>query len=99
MVSNSGIVLDTWISLRIYLLIIFGPSLLLIWLAGIKRAHDSGAPEWLASAPVVFLVYPHLFTFVFALLCTIYLLKDPGEEGINEYGSNPAQPYESQLEI
>ncbi|MCH5238143.1 MAG: DUF805 domain-containing protein [Muribaculaceae bacterium] len=99
LLHDNGIELESGLQIRLFLAVTLGPSLGLIWLAGKKRAHDSGAPEWLALAPVSLILWPHLFTLVFAILGTLYLLKDASEEGVNEYGTNPNIPYDTQIEM
>ena len=92
-IEANGIFLYTDWDYRIYTGIVFGPSIALLVLAGIKRAHDAGSPDWLAYAPVAYIIWPNIFLLIFGILGTLYLIKDPSEEGVNEYGTNPSDVY------
>ena len=96
-ISENEIIIETGLQERIFLICTLGPSIVLVFLAGQKRVHDAGSPEWLAFAPVVLILYPHLFTLIFAILGTIYLLKDRSEDKINEYGTIPSLHYDKQI--
>lgn len=96
-IANGIEIESTWQE-RVYTWIVYGPSILVIILAGTKRAHDAGSPEWLSCAPIAFLVWPNLLLLVFGFLGSLYLIKDPSEPGINEYGTVPNQAYEPQIE-
>ena len=90
--ANDILLYTSW-DYRIYTGVVFGPSIILLVLAGIKRAHDAGSPDWLAYAPVAYIIWPNIFLLIFGILGTLYLVKDPSEEGVNEYGTNPSDVY------
>ena len=71
----------------------------IIIVAGIKRTHDIAVPWYWSVMVVLPFWWTNLFTIGIGLACFIFLVKDKGLEGINEHGSNPAQPYNSQLEF
>ena len=75
------------------------PSLYLLIVAGIKRAHDSGVSWWYSLAVVALLFVINIFTIVLGIAGCVFLFKDKGEEGINEYGSNPSEPYHQQIQL
>ncbi len=85
--------------LYIYAFACMIPSAYLAVAAGVKRTHDTRVSPWYSLAPLVLLFYLNIFTLVLVCAGLIYLLKDAGEEGINEYGSNPAQPYDEQVRL
>ena len=95
--ASNDITIETSWEERIFTWIVFGPSVAFLIFAGTKRAHDAGSPEWLAYAPVAYLVWPHLFLLIFGILGTLYLIKDPSEPGINEYGTSPSMAYDQQI--
>lgn len=74
------------------------PSYILI-VAGIKRTNDAGLPTIWAWVPVIAFWWNNIFVIVAAFFCLFYLLKDKGEQGVNEHGANPAEPYHTQLDF
>ena len=102
-----GIYTDLMAPIEIVLLSLFIsiPSAYLLLAAGIKRINDTRSPKWIAYVPVVFLVLlslgilPGILPMGIVVLACIYLFNEPGEEGVNEHGSNPAQPYDEQIRI
>lgn len=77
-------------------LIALAPSYILLC-GGIKRAHDMGVSSYWGWIPVLALWWTNFFLIALAIGCFVYLVKDRGMDGINEHGSNPAEPYEAQL--
>lgn len=75
------------------------PSVYLAIAAGVKRANDTRVSKWYALVPLIPLFFLNVFTFIVMCVGGIYLFKDPGEEGVNEHGSNPAQPYDEQIDL
>lgn len=80
-------------------LLCMAPSLYLLIVAGIKRAHDSGVSWWYSLAVVALLFVINIFTIVLGIAGCVFLFKDKGEEGINEFGSNPSEPYHQQIQL
>lgn len=75
------------------------PSIYIVIAAGIKRTHDSGVSGWYSLIPLIPLFFLNIITFVFFCAGCIFLFKDKGEEGVNEHGSNPTEPYNEQIRI
>ncbi|MDE5652937.1 MAG: DUF805 domain-containing protein [Muribaculaceae bacterium] len=75
------------------------PSAYIAIAAGVKRTHDTRVSSWYALTPLIPLFFLNVFTLVICCAGCIYLFKDAGEEGVNEHGSNPAQPYAEQLQF
>ena len=67
--------------------------------AGIKRAHDSGVSSWYSLVPLIPLFFLNIITFILFCAGCVFLFKDKGEEGVNEHGSNPTEPYNEQIRI
>lgn len=65
----------------LFLVICVGWNIVLIF-QGIKRCHDVGYSGWFILIP---------------LFNPFYLLFVEGNDGVNEYGSNPKQNYKSQV--
>ena len=74
------------------------PSYILV-VAGIKRANDAGLPTIWGWLPVIALWWNNIILIVAAGFALFYLFKDKGEQGVNEHGANPAEPYESQIAL
>jgi hypothetical protein len=59
--------------------------------------------HWYALIPVVVAFYlmlgiiPGIIPILIGIAGCVYLFKDAGEDGINEHGSNPVQPYSEQI--
>ena len=81
------------IAVVLYLLLLHGI------VAGIKRAHDSGVSSWYSLVPLIPLFFLNIITFILFCAGCVFLFKDKGEEGVNEHGSNPTEPYNEQIRI
>ncbi len=98
-----GITIESIAGLYILTLAAMIPSIYLMLAAGIKRTHDTRVSVWFALIPVVVAfclmlgIIPGLIPLIVGIVGCIYLFKDAGEEGVNEHGSNPVQPYVEQL--
>lgn len=75
------------------------PSVYLSVAAGVKRAHDTRVSSWYSLVPLIPLFFLNIITFFLFCVGCIYLFKDAGEDGINEHGSNPTQPYGEQISL
>ena len=75
------------------------PSVYLAIAAGVKRTHDTRVSSWYSLVPLIPLFFLNIITFVIFCAGCIFLFKDDGEDGVNEHGSNPVQPYAEQLQI
>ena len=75
------------------------PSAYLAMAAGVKRAHDAEVSAWYALTPLIPVFFLNIITFVLFCAGCIFLFANRGVDGINEYGSNPTQPYKEQLEF
>ena len=73
------------------------PSAYIAIAAGVKRAHDTNVSSWYSLTPLLPLFLLNIFTILAFVVGCIYLFKEAGEEGVNEHGSNPVQPYDEQL--
>ena len=89
--------LDSERNRAIYTLLCALPILYIIIAAGVKRAHDTRVQWWYSLTPIIILFYLNIITAVIAIFGCIYLFKDKGEEGVNEHGTNPSQPYQEQI--
>lgn len=89
---SGGLISNIFISF-----VVFAIPCYIAVIAGIKRTNDVGLPRSWAFLPVLFLFWPNLITLLLFLFSFFYLIKDKGEDGINEHGSNPDRPYEQQL--
>lgn len=98
LISN-GVYIESRAELFLWGFIGFLPGMYILVVAGIKRAHDSGARWWYSLAVVALLLVINIFTIVLGIAGCIFLFKDKSEEGVNEYGSDPTQAYNSQLEF
>lgn len=74
------------------------PTYILI-VAGIKRTHDMGVPWYWSLLVVLPFWWFNLITGLLGAFCLVYLIKDKGMEGVNQYGANPVEPYATQLEF
>lgn len=75
----------------------FLPPAYITVVAGIKRTHDTRVPTWYAFTPIIALFFLNIFTVVVCLFGFIFLFKDEGEDGVNQHGTNPIQPYDQQI--
>lgn len=75
------------------------PSVFLAIAAGVKRTHDTRVSTWYSLVPLIPLFFINIITIVLFCAGCVYLFKDKGEDGINEYGSNPTQSYSEQLKF
>lgn len=73
------------------------PSVYIAIASGIKRTHDTRASCWYSLVPLIPLFLINVITIVFFCAGCVFLFKDKGEDGVNEHGSNPVQPYAEQL--
>ena len=73
------------------------PSVYLAIAAGVKRTHDTRVSNWYSLVPLIPLFFLNIFTFIIFCAGCVFLFKDAGEEGVNEYGTNPTQPYSEQI--
>lgn len=89
--------LDSERNRAIYTIACAIPTLYIIIAAGIKRTHDTRVQWWYSLTPIIILFYLNIITAVIAVFGCIYLFKDKGEEGVNEHGTNPSQPYQEQI--
>ena len=70
-----------------------------IVLAGIKRTNDAATLTWFAYVPVIGLFIGGVIMYVLLCVSGFFLFFAKGEDGINRHGSNPAQPYDQQLQF
>ena len=75
------------------------PCVYLAFAAGVKRPHDTRVSRWYSLVPLIPLFFLNVITFVIFCAGCIFLFKDAGEDGVNEHGSNPTQPYAEQLQL
>ncbi|MDE7345179.1 MAG: DUF805 domain-containing protein [Muribaculaceae bacterium] len=98
-----GITIESNVGLYIFTLGAMLPSVYLMLAAGIKRTHDTRVSVWYALIPVIVAlclmlgIIPGLIPILIGIAGCVYLFKDAGEDGVNEHGSNPVQPYAEQL--
>lgn len=98
-----GITIESSGGLLVFSLVALIPSVYLMLAAGIKRTHDTRVSVWYSIIPVVVAlclllgIIPGLIPILIGLAGCVYLFKDAGEDGVNEHGSNPVQPYSEQL--
>lgn len=104
-VQISGVAIESTFGIYLLALVSMLPSMYLMLAAGIKRTHDTRVSVWYALIPVVvscclmFGLIPGIIPILIGIAGCVYLFKDKGEYGVNEYGSNPVQPYEEQLRL
>ncbi len=70
----------------------------LIIIAGLKRCHDAGVDWWYATIPIVVLFVMGLVVLIIGAAAFFFLFFQKGEDGLNEYGSEPLKPYLPQIE-
>lgn len=75
------------------------PSIFIAIAAGVKRTNDTRVSRWYALTPLIPLFYINVITIVLFGAGCVFLFKDEGEDGVNEHGSNPVQPYAEQLKF
>lgn len=97
--SSLGILLTTPTRVYLYTFGCMIPSVYITIAAGVKRAHDSTVSPWYSLTPLIPLFFLNIITFVIFCAGCVFLFKDKGEDGVNEYGSNPVQPYNDQLQF
>jgi uncharacterized membrane protein YhaH (DUF805 family) len=99
----TGITIESTLGLYIFTFGAMIPSVYLMLAAGIKRTHDTRVSVWYALIPVVVAfclmlgIIPGIIPILIGIAGCVYLFKDAGEDGINEHGSNPVQPYSEQI--
>lgn len=89
---------ESYWGLYVFTFICSLPSDYLALAAGVKRLHDNDKNWIFALAPMLAVFIPNILVWLFVLSAVIYMM-DAGVEGINEYGSNPAQPYDEQIKF
>lgn len=94
-----GVEITTDIGLYVFSFGCMLPSVYLLIAAGVKRAHDAGVSWWYALTPLIPLFFIGIITIAFFIIGFIYLFTTAGDEGVNEYGSNPTKSYQEQLII
>lgn len=75
------------------------PPVYIAVVAGVKRTHDTRVPWWYALTPFLALFFINAVTIVICLFGFVFLFKDAGEDGVNQHGTNPTQPYSEQISI
>ena len=76
-------------------IISFIPLIFFLILGGVKRCNDTGDAKWMSLiAPISLFVPLGIFIFLIAIL---YLCLKKGQEGLNENGTEPLKPYQSQV--
>lgn len=95
----NGWALENTLHLYLFTFICMIPSAYLAIAAGVKRAHDSGCSPWYALTPLIPVLFLNVITFVLFCAGCIFLFKDKGQEGVNEYGSNPNESYNQQVSL
>lgn len=99
----AGVTIESTFGIYLFTLGAMLPSVYLMLAAGIKRTHDTGVSVWYALISVVVAfclmigIIPGVIPIIIGVTGCIYLFKDAGQEGVNEHGSNPTQPYAKQL--
>ena len=93
----SGINIESKTDLYLFSFGCMIPSVYLAVAAGVKRTHDTRVSSWYSLVPLIPLLFLNVITFVIFCSGCVYLFKDAGEDGVNEHGSNPTQPYNDQL--
>lgn len=82
----------------INMIISFIPAAALIIIAGLKRCHDAGVDWWYAVIPIMLLFVTGLAVLIIGAAGLFFLFFQKGEEGLNEYGTEPLKPYLPQIE-
>lgn len=94
-----GIIIESQTGLYVFTIGCMIPSAYLAIAAGVKRTHDTRVSSWYSLVPLIPLFFLNIITFVLFCAGCIYLFKDAGEDGVNEHGSNPTQPYNEQISL
>ena len=101
----AGVTIESTLGIYLFTLGAMLPSVYLMLAAGIKRTHDTRVSVWYALIPVVVAlclmlgIIPGVIPILIGVAGCVYLFKDAGEEGVNEHGSNPTQPYAEQIRV
>lgn len=95
----SGYTIDTETGMYIYSIGCMIPSVYIAIAAGVKRTHDTRVSSWYSLVPLIPLFFINVITVVLFCAGCVYLFKDAGEDGVNEHGSNPVQPYAEQISL
>lgn len=99
----AGVTIESSLEIYLFTLGAMLPSVYLMLAAGIKRTHDTRVSVWYALIPVVVAfclmlgIIPGVIPILIGVAGCVYLFKNAGEDGVNEHGSNPTQPYAEQL--
>lgn len=99
LMALAGINIETETELYVLSIGCMIPSIYLAIAAGVKRTHDTRVSTWYSLVPLIPLFFLNVITLVIFCAGCVFLFKDAGEEGVNEHGSNPTQPYEEQLSL
>lgn len=91
--------IDTEIEMYVFTIGCMIPSVYLAIAAGVKRTHDTRVSSWYSLVPLIPLFFINVITIVLFCAGCIYLLKDEGEDGVNEHGANPVQNYSEQISL
>ena len=95
----TGHTIDSETDMYVYSIGCMIPSVYIAIAAGVKRTHDTRVSSWYSLVPLIPLFFINIITIVLFCAGCIYLFKDEGEDGVNEHGSNPVQPYSEQISI
>lgn len=95
----NGISIESEMGIYVFSIGCMLPSVYLTIAAGVKRTHDTRVSSWYSLVPLIPLFFLNVFTFVIFCAGCIFLFKDEGEDGVNEHGSNPTQPYAEQISL
>ena len=95
----SGHTIDSEKGMYIYSIGCMIPSVYIAIAAGVKRTHDTRVSSWYSLVPLIPLFFINIITIVLFCAGCVYLFKDEGEDGVNEHGSNPVQPYSEQISL
>lgn len=101
----AGIAIESTAGVYVVTLGAMIPSIYLMLAAGVKRTHDTRVSAWYAIVPAVVAIclmtgiIPGIIPTILGVAGCVYLFKDAGEDGVNEHGSNPVQPYSEQVRL
>lgn len=95
----TGILIETPTEMYLFTIGCMLPSVYITIAAGVKRTHDTRVSSWYSLVPLIPLFFLNIITFVIFCAGCIFLFKDEGEDGVNEYGSNPVQSYSEQISL
>ena len=87
------------LNIVIYSIIIALIPSYILGVSGMKRTHDAGLPPIWGWVPVIAFWWANIVFILAACFCLFYLFKEKGVEGVNDHGSNPSEPYHSQLDF